>query len=202
MTAALEEQKFLLFRKWDLSEVEVSDPGLKNVISLKPVIMPSSMGRYQQHKFYKADAPIVERLANNIMHFGRKHAKNTGRMGGKKSRALKIVETTLDIIHLKTNENPVKTLVKAIENSAPNEDTTRIAYGGVVYHVSVDISPLRRVDLALRFISEGVREATFSTPKSIEEALSDELIQASNNDTSSHCVKKRNEQERIAMSSR
>jgi len=92
--------------------------------------------------------------------------------------------------------------VRAIENTAPNEDTTRIAYGGVVYHVSVDIAPIRRVDLSLRFISEGVREAAFSAPRSIEETLADEIILASNNDNNSYAIKKKNEQERIAIASR
>jgi small subunit ribosomal protein S7 len=166
------------------------------------MVMPISMGRHEHQRFQKAQVNIVERLANNLMHFGKKNAKNTGRMGGKKSRIINIVETSLEIIHLKTDENPVKILVKAVENTSPNEDTTRIAYGGVVYHVSVDIAPLRRVDLALRFISEGVREASFSSPRSIEEVLADELILAANNDTNSYSVKKKNEQERVAMASR
>jgi small subunit ribosomal protein S7 len=123
-------------------------------------------------------------------------------MGGKKSHALNIVETAFNIIQLRTDENPVQVLVRAIENTAPNEDTTRIAYGGVVYHVSVDIAPIRRVDLALRFITEGIRVAAFSTPRSIEETMADELILASNNDNNSYAVKKKNEQERIAIASR
>jgi len=123
-------------------------------------------------------------------------------MGGKKNRALNIVETAFNIMQLRTDENPIQVLVRAIENAAPKEDTTRIAYGGVVYHVSVDIAPIRRVDLAIRFISEGVREASFSSPRSIEEALADEIILASYNDNNSYSVKKKNEQERIAIASR
>jgi small subunit ribosomal protein S7 len=103
---------------------------------------------------------------------------------------------------LETGKNPVELLVKAIENSAPNEDTTRIVYGGVVYHVSVDVAPLRRVDLALRFLTVGVKESTYSNPRAIEEALATEIILASRNDMASHAVKKKNEQERIAMASR
>jgi small subunit ribosomal protein S7 len=75
-------------------------------------------------------------------------------------------------------------------------------YGGVVYHVSVDVSPLRRVDLALRFIAEGVRISTYSNPHAIEEVLAKEIILASNSDMNSYAIKKKNEQERIAMSSR
>lgn len=202
MTPQQDNLEIMLFRKWSTDEVEITDPGLKKAISLKSIVIPNTMGRHEHQKFKKAELNIVERLVNNLMHFGRKGAKNTGRMGGKKSRALNIVEATFDIIHLKTGENPVKVLVKAIENTAPNEDTTRIAYGGVVYHVSVDIAPLRRVDLSLRFISEGVREAAFSTPRSIEETLAEEIILASSNDTNSYAVKKKNEQERVAIASR
>ncbi len=93
-------------------------------------------------------------------------------------------------------------LVRALENSSPNEDTTRIVYGGVVYHVSVDVAPLRRVDLALRFIAEGVKESTYSSLQTIEEALAKEIILAANNDMASHAIKKKHEQERIAMASR
>lgn len=194
--------KLLLFGKWDMSEVEVKDRGLKRVISLKPMLTPTSMGRHEHHKFAKAEVNIVERLVNSLMHFGKKYAKNTGRMGGKKHRAINIVETAFDIIHLKTGGNPVEYLVRAIENASPNEDTTRIGYGGVVYHVSVDISPLRKVDLALRFISEGVRESAFSNPKSVEEVLADEIVMAVDKDVNSYAIKKKNEQERMAMSAR
>ncbi|MEM3436999.1 MAG: 30S ribosomal protein S7 [Nitrososphaerales archaeon] len=195
-------EKLLLFRKWDFSEVKVKDKGLERVISLKPIIVPTSMGRHEHRKFAKAEVNIVERLVNNLMHFGRKYAKNTGRMGGKKARAINIVKTAFDIIHLKTGGNPIEYLVRAVENASPNEDTTRISYGGVVYHISVDISPLRRLDLALRFITEGAREASFSNPKTIEEALADEIIMAANKDVNSYAIKKKNEQERIAMASR
>jgi small subunit ribosomal protein S7 len=198
----LPEPKLLLFEKWDVAGIKVEDQGLQRAISLKPSIAVTSMGRHEHKKFGKLDVNIVERIANNIMHFGKKNAKNAGRMGGKKQRALKVVASTLDIIYLKTGQNPIEVIVRAVENSSPNEDTTRIAYGGVVYHVAVDIAPSRRVDLALRFISEGLREAAFSSTRSVEEILADEIIQAARNDTNSFAIKKKNEQERIAMSSR
>ncbi len=197
-----ERVNIMLFNRWDMSSIEVKDQGLKTAISLKPAVIPITFGRHEHQRLKKAEVNIVERLANKMMHFGKKYAKNTGRMGGKKARMLNTVKTAFDIIHLETGKNPVELLVKAIENSSPNEDTTRIVYGGVVYHVSVDVAPLRRVDLALRFIAEGVRESTYSSPQTIEEALAKEIILASNNDMASHSVKKKNEQERIAMASR
>ena len=198
----METQNLLLFRKWDLSDIEIHDIGLKNAISLKKSIMPLTFGRSALKRFNKADINIVERLANKIMHFGKKYAKNTGRMGGKKAHSINIVKATLDIIHLKTGKNPVEVLVRAVENSAPNEDTTRIVYGGTVYHVSVDVAPIRRVDLALRFIADGVKEATFSNPKAIEEHLSEHIISAAQNDSNAPSIKKKHELERVAQASR
>ena len=195
-------QNILLFRKWELSEIEIKDIGLKTAISLKKTIMPMDFGRSALRRFNKADVNIVERLVNKMMHFGKKNAKNTGRMAGKKIHIYNIVKTAFEIIHLKTGKNPVEVLVRAIENSAPNEDTTRIVYGGTVYHVSVAVAPIRRVDLALRFIADGVKEATFSNPKPIEEFLAEHLILSSNNDPASPSVKRKNELERIAQASR
>ena len=195
-------QNILLFRKWELSEIEIKDIGLKTAISLKKTVMPMDFGRSALRRFNKADVNIVERLVNKMMHFGKKNAKNTGRMAGKKIHIYNIVKTAFEIIHLKTGKNPVEVLVRAIENSAPNEDTTRIVYGGTVYHVSVDVAPIRRVDLALRFIADGVKEATFSNPKPIEEFLAEHLILSANNDPASPSVKRKNELERIAQASR
>ena len=85
--------KLLLFRKWDLSEIEIKDPGLKNAICLKEAIFPMDYGRSALKRFNKADVNIVERLVNKMMHFGKKNAKNTGRMAGKKIHIYNIVKT-------------------------------------------------------------------------------------------------------------
>jgi small subunit ribosomal protein S7 len=89
-----------------------------------------------------------------------------------------------------------------VENAAPNEDTTRIGYGGVVYRLAVDISPQRRIDRALRFIVTGIKEATFSNRKTLEEVLADQLIGAANNDGNAFAIRRKLEVERIALSSR
>jgi small subunit ribosomal protein S7 len=197
-----ETPNLLLFRKWDLSDIEIKDRGLTHAISLKKIIMPLDFGRSALKRFNKAEVNIVERLVNKLMHFGKKYAKNTGRMGGKKVQSINTVKTAFEIIHLKTGKNPVEVLVRAVENSAPNEDTTRIVYGGTVYHVSVDVAPIRRVDLALRFIADCVKESTFSNPKPIEEHLSEQLISAAENDPNAPSIKKKHELERIAQASR
>ena len=198
----MSEQKLLLFRKWDTTDIEIKDVGLKTAISLKQTIMPLDFGRSALKRYNKGQVNIVERLSNKLMHFGKKYAKNTGRQGGKKHHSINIVKTAFEIIHLKTGKNPVEVLVRAVENSAPNEDTTRIVYGGTVYHVSVDVAPLRRVDLALRFIADAIKEATFSNPKPIEEYIAEHLILAEKNDPSAPSIKKKNELERVAQASR
>ncbi len=186
--------KILVFGKWDVENVIVTDPGLKNYISLKPVYMPHSAGRYARTRFAKSKVPIYERLINILMR--------PGRNAGKKYLATKIVMNTFEIIHLRTGQNPIQVLVKAIENASIREETTRIAYGGIVYHQSVDVAPQRRIDLALRYLVEGARLSSFNSPKPIEESLADEIIAAAQNDTKSYAIKKKEEIERIALASR
>ena len=139
-----------------MRKIEVNNQGLLNVISLiPPVAIPITFGRHEHQRMKKADVHIVERLANKLMHFGKRYAKNTGRMGGKKARIYKTIEAALDILSLETGKNPVELLVKAVENASPNEDTTRIVYGGVVYHVSVDVSSLKESRPSTTIYSRG-----------------------------------------------
>ena len=189
-----ESQTIRLFEKWVFDGVGVRDPGLKQYIQLRPIYVPHSGGRHEHKRFEKSKANIVERLTNNMM----RHGRNCG----KKAKAISIVKMAFEIINLKTGSNPIQILVDAIENSAPCEDTTRIGYGGIVYHRAVDISPQRRVDLALRFLTEGARRGAFSNRKTIEECLADELIAAAEGDTRSHAVSRRDELERVALASR
>ena len=183
-----------LFGKWDISNIEVKDLGLKVCISLNPTSVPHSCGRHEHKRFGKLKVNIVERLTNRIMR--------PGKNGGKKALAINIVSAALDLIALKTNDNPVQALVRAIENAAPREEVTRIRYGGISYPQSVDASPQRRVDLALRFITDAARNASFSSNKPIEECLADEISLASALDPKSYSVQKREEIERIATSAR
>lgn len=188
------EEEILLFGKWSFAGIEVMERGLQRYISLKPIYVPHSMGRHEHGRFRKSEVNIVERLINDLMR--------PGSSAGKKDRAISVVRNSFEIIHLRTGRNPIEVLVRAIENSAPGEDTTRISYGGVTYHLAVDISPLRRVDLALRFLSEGARRASFGNPRPLGECLAEELILAANMDTKSHAVAKRHEMGRIARASR
>ena len=77
-----------------------------------------------------------------------------------------------------------------------------MSYGGIVYHQAVDIAPQRRLDLALRFIADGARNSAFSNPKTVDECLADEIIAAAQRDSKSYSIQKRDEMERVALSSR
>jgi len=188
------KQEIKLFQKWTFTGIEVKDPSLKRYLNLTPMTTPHSMGRHEHQRFRKAKVNIVERLINGFMR--------PGKNAGKKAKATNMVKQAFEIIHLRTGKNPVEILVQAVENAAPCEDTTRVSYGGVVYHLSVDIAPQRRIDLAIRHITEGARKASANNPRSIQETIADELIQAANHDIKSYAIAKRHEIERIAQSSR
>ena len=183
-----------VFNTWGTDGIEVTDPGLEKYLSVKPTLYPHSGGRHEHKRFRKSSINIVERLVNNMMR--------PGRSGGKKTKAIGIVRNAFDIISLKTGKNPVEIFVKAVENTSPAEDVTRIAYGGIVYPISIDIAPLRRIDIALRFMTDGARQATFSNPKTIDECLAEEITYAAQRDNRSFAVRKRDEMERVALASR
>jgi small subunit ribosomal protein S7 len=189
-----QEKEVKLFAEWSFEGIEVKDLGLQRYVSLKPVVIPHSMGRHEHKRFRKASINIVERLANNLMR--------PGKNAGKKAKVMNMVHHAFQIVNLRTGKNPIEVLVKAVENSAPCEDTTRISMGGIVYHLSVDVAPQRRVDLALRHLADGARQAAVNNPRSIEECLAEELILAGNNDMKSFAVAKRHEIERVAQASR
>jgi small subunit ribosomal protein S7 len=187
-------QEIKLFQKWSFKDIAVVDIGLQRYLNLTPMVAPHSMGRHEHQRFRKAKVNIVERLINGLMR--------SGKNSGKKAKATNIVKETFEIINLRTNKNPIEVLVKAVENASPCEDTTRVSYGGVVYHLSVDVAPQRRIDLAIRHITEGARASSANNPRSIQETLADELVLAANKDIKSVAIAKRNEIERVAQSSR
>jgi len=189
---------------YDLSEIKVVDPGLKEVINLQPKLILKSQGR-NVVKHGQARVNIVERLMNRLAtagHRGKKHKVILGKSTGKYSKNMKIVLESFKIIEQRTKQNPVLVFVKAIENAAPRDETTVIEYGGARYPQSVDVSPLRRVNLALRHIIHGASDKAFNKKKNITQALAEEIILAYENNGESFSVRKRNEAEKQADSAR
>jgi small subunit ribosomal protein S7 len=198
-----EQAKLLLFGKWD-SNVEVKDIGLKKYISLKPTIIPKSSGTYRE-RFEKSKMNIVERLALHLMvsgHSGKRHRLTSGKFGGEFYRMLKVVERAFDIIAERTKKNPVEVLVRAVENAAVCEEIASYQLGGIIARVAVVTSPQRRVDKALRIIAQSVYRASFNNKKRLEEALAEELVNASENSSKSSAITYREKIEQEAMGAR
>lgn len=158
------------------------------------VYVPHTAGRYQVKRFRKATCPIVERLTNSIMRKGR----NTG----KKYMAMQIVKEALDIVGLVTNKNPLETLLKAISNGGPREDSARTGSGGTAKKSSVDVSPMKRINLAIYLITTGARKASFRNVRNVAECLADEIIACAAGSASSFAIRKKEDVERGAKANR
>ena len=186
-----------LFNKWSYLDLTIEDISIAPYIAIKgrfSVFVPHTSGKYNSKRFRKSNCPIVERLVCVLMMHGRN--------SGKKLKAIRIVKDSFDIINLITNENPIQVLINAIINSGPREDSTRIGYTGTARRQAVDVSPLRRINIALQLITAGARESSFKNLKTISECLSDELINAARGSSNSFAIKKKDEIERVAKANR
>ncbi|MFC7019715.1 MULTISPECIES: 30S ribosomal protein S7 [Haloarcula] len=181
-----------LFGEWEITDIEYTDPSTERYINVTPIA--HTMGRHAEKQFKKSDISVVERLINRLMQ--------TDENTGKKQLATTIVTDAFDIIHERTDENPVQILVRAVENSAPREETVRLKYGGISVPKAVDVAPQRRVDQALKFLAEGVYGGSFKATTSAEEALASQLIGAANADVQTYAVNQKEEKERVAAAAR
>lgn len=125
-----------------------------------------------------------------------------GRNSGKKLKAMRIMRSALEIMHLLTDQNPLQVIVNAVINSGPREDSTRVGSAGVVRRQAVDMSPFRRVNYAIYLLVTGAREAAFRNVKTIAECLADEFINAAKGSSNSYAIKKKDEIERVAKANR
>jgi small subunit ribosomal protein S7 len=197
MTAKKSEGKnihfFPILAKYDMDKIKVEDKGLERYINLDSENI--YLGAVFANKmFAKSKIPIVERLINNLMR--------TENYNGKKNSSYKVVKSSFEVIEKRTKSNPIQVLVKAIENAAPKEETTRLRFGGISVPKAVDTAPQRRLDIALRNICKGVVNSTHKNKKSVHLCLAEEIIKASKNDPSSFAVAKKNDIERVAKSAR
>jgi len=192
--AKTEGPRALVFGKYDTTEIVIADAGLAKYIGLSSTSVPHSGGKHANKWFGKSNISIVERLINNIMR--------TEKYTGKKMKAYKTVSDAFDIVAGKTKSNPVQVLVDALSNAAPREEVTRLQFGGISVPKAVDISPQRRLDIALRNLSTGVVTASQKNKKSIENCLADEIMLAAKADMTSFSVAKKEETERVAQSAR
>jgi small subunit ribosomal protein S7 len=181
-----------LFERWAVTGFEYNDPSTKRYITVTPV--EHTMGRHAGKQFQKSEVSIVERLINRLMQSG----SNTG----KKQQATRIVRKAFEVVHDRTDENPIQVLVTAVENAAPREETVRLKYGGISVPQAVDVAPQRRVDQALKFLAEGAYNASFKSSTDAYEALAEQLTGAANYDVQTYAINQKEENERVAAAAR
>jgi len=185
--------------------ITVQDPGLKDYINLQPRVVPRTGGRNAKFRFYKSNTFILERLMNRLMNSGhrsKKHKITSYPLTGKGHTIFNIMEDALELIEKRTKQNPVAVIVKAIENAAPREEIVTIEYGGAKYPKAVEVAPQRRVDQALKHITQNSYQKSFNSRKSIVACLADEIIAAFQNSAQSGAIAKKLEMERQSDSSR
>jgi small subunit ribosomal protein S7 len=199
-----EDFNFKIFDLYDLSNIKVEDKGLQNVINLNAKLVLKTQGRNVE-KYGQTKTNIVERLINRLGvagHRGKKHKITLGSSTGKFTRNTKIILKAFELIEKKTNKNPIEVLVKAIENASPRDEVTTIEYGGARYPQAVDTSPIRRINLALRWIVQGASDKAFNKKKSITLTIAEEIIMAYEQNGESFAIRKKKESEAQADSSR
>lgn len=197
-------QQMKVFDMFDVSNIEIKDPALRPYINLEPKLLTKSHGRHIT-KFGKLKTNLLERFANRIAvagHIGKKHKIITSHSSGQYNKNMTTVIETLHLVEKKTKKNPIQVLVSAIENGSPRDEITVIEHAGARYPQAVDCSPMRRVDLALRWMSQGAHQKSFGKKKKMAEALADEIIKASESNMESFAYSKKNEAEKQADSAR
>jgi small subunit ribosomal protein S7 len=113
---------------------------------------------------------------------------------GKKSTAEKIVYGALDILAAKDGEKDHLELFEtALDNIRPQVEVKSRRVGGSTYQVPVEVRPVRRNALAMRWLVEASRKRG---EKSMAQRLANEMLDASDNKGSA--VKKREDVHRMA----
>ncbi len=112
---------------------------------------------------------------------------------GKKSVAERIIYGAFDQIKTKSGKDPLEVFATAIANTRPMVEVKSRRVGGANYQVPVEVRPLRRMALAMRWIREAARKRG---EKSMGQRLAGELLEASEN--RGGAIKKRDEVHRMA----
>ena len=114
---------------------------------------------------------------------------------GKKSVAERIVYGALDQISERAGSasDPVETLDKALDNIRPTVEVKSRRVGGATYQVPVEVRPIRRTALAMRWVIDASRKRG---EKSMALRLAGELMDAA--DGRGSAVKKKEDTHRMA----
>lgn len=116
---------------------------------------------------------------------------------GKKSVAEQILYGALNLIAERTKEDGLTVFKRALDNVRPAVEVRSRRVGGANYQVPVEVRPLRRSSLAMRWL---VTAARSRGEKSMIERLANETLEAANN--RGGAVKKREDTHRMAEANR
>lgn len=114
-------------------------------------------------------------------------------LSGKKAVAERIVYGALDQIQQKTGKEPLEVFNEAINNVKPIVEVKSRRVGGANYQVPVEVRPVRRVALAMRWIREAAKKRG---EKSMDLRLAGELQDAA--EGRGAAMKKREDTHRMA----
>ena len=112
---------------------------------------------------------------------------------GKKSVAERIIYGALDIIKTKSGKDPLEVFGQAVQNVKPIVEVKSRRVGGANYQVPVEVRPVRRIALAMRWIREAAQKRG---EKSMMVRLAGELAEAA--EGRGGAMKKREEVHRMA----
>jgi small subunit ribosomal protein S7 len=112
---------------------------------------------------------------------------------GKKSVAERIVYGAFDMIKSKSGKDPVEVFSQAVQNVKPVVEVKSRRVGGANYQVPVEVRPVRRVALAMRWLREAAQKRG---EKSMMVRLAGELQEAA--EGRGGAMKKREEVHRMA----
>ena len=113
--------------------------------------------------------------------------------GGKKSVAERIIYGALDSIRKKSNKEPLEIFTQALNNVKPMVEVKSRRVGGANYQVPVEVRPIRRMALAMRWLRDAARGRG---EKSMQARLASELAEAA--EGRGGAMKKREEVHRMA----
>jgi small subunit ribosomal protein S7 len=112
---------------------------------------------------------------------------------GKKSVAEHIVYGALEMIKTKSGKDPIEVFTQAVQNVKPVVEVKSRRVGGANYQVPVEVRPVRRVALSMRWIREAAQKRG---EKSMTQRLAGELAEAA--EGRGGAMKKREEVHRMA----
>ncbi len=114
-------------------------------------------------------------------------------LDGKKAVAERMLYGALDQIRTRSGKDPLEVFAQALQNCRPVVEVKSRRVGGANYQVPVEVRPVRRTALAMRWLREAAKKRG---EKSMGQRLANEMMEASEN--RGGAVKRRDEVHRMA----